>query len=99
MSQLTQSIDEVEQLRQQYIDEAKEGLAADWDDASKAGSLGCHELLDRTSLLMNNLDEYVLAHPACLRNKEWFALAHQAVDALNQLYQKVGAEHIEDRDE
>ena len=62
--------------------------------ARTPGSFGCHELLDRTSLLTDSLERFVLSHPACVHNKEWFALAYQAVSHLNDLYQKVGAEHV-----
>jgi hypothetical protein len=93
MNPITHEVDEIEATRQEYIDEFK----ADGEpcDEYVPGSYGCHELLDRTAMLMNTLDQYVLGHPACVNNKEWFALAYQAVDALNDLYQKVGADHLE----
>jgi len=94
MNQLLQSADELEKLRQEYMADAKDGTAAEWDDASKPGSFGCHELLDRTALMMGNVDEYIVLHPACLNNREWFALALQARDALNELYRQVGEKHL-----
>jgi hypothetical protein len=96
MSQLTQTTDEVEQLRQHYIHECENDTVTDgdWKELSKPGSFGCHELLDRTSIAMSGLERDILSHPACLQNKEWFELAHTAVEALNNLYQKVGAAHL-----
>jgi hypothetical protein len=86
-------LDELEVTRQEYIDEFK--ADEELSDGFAPGSYGCHELLDRTALLMNTLDQYILGHPACFHNKEWFTLAYTAVDALNKLYQQVGADHLE----
>jgi hypothetical protein len=93
MKPITAEIDEIEATRQEYIDELK----ADGEpcDEFVPGSYGCHELLDRTAMLMNTVDRYIVGHPACVNNKEWFALAYKAVDALNDLYQRVGADHLE----
>ena len=92
MSSVAVPIDEIELARQGYLDELK----ADGESGERftPGSFGCHELLDRTSLLTDSLERFVLSHPACVHNKEWFALAYQAVSHLNDLYQKVGAEHV-----
>lgn len=84
-----------EQERQQLIDEFNAD-SPDWAEQAKPGSFGCHELLDRTALVADTLEQYILTHPACVQNKEWFALAHQAVVALRELYQQVGADHLDD---
>jgi hypothetical protein len=68
----------------------------DWSDPFKPGSFGCHELLDRTNLLADTLEQFVLSHPACLLNRDWYALADQAVSALRGLYQRVGVEPADD---
>jgi len=93
MNAITAAVDEVEAARQEYLEEFK----ADGEPAEQAvpGTYGCHELLDRTAMLMTNVERYILEHPACVNNKEWFAMAYQAVDLLNELYQKIGAEHLE----
>ena len=87
-----------ERERQQYI----EGLIAEhgpqWSDPYKPGSFGCHELMDRTSMAGDIVEQYVLSHPACAQNQEWFALADQAVTALRELYQRIGEVHLEDQD-
>jgi hypothetical protein len=44
------------------------------------------------------VEQYVLSHPACAQNQEWFALADQAVTALRELYQRIGAVHLDDQD-
>ena len=73
--------------------EAEQG--PNWKDDYKPGSFGCHELLDRTNLVADNLEEFVLSHPACVQNAEWYALAEKAVTALRELYQRIGAEHLD----
>jgi hypothetical protein len=93
MKPLADEDSEIEATRQEYIDEFK--ADAESCDEFGPGSYSCHELLDRTAMLMNTVDQYLLSHPACVNNKEWFALAYKAVDALNSLYQKVGADHLE----
>jgi hypothetical protein len=86
----------VERERQQRIDEMAAENGPRWPDAFKPGSFGCHELLDRTMMAANIVDEYVLSHPACVQDPEWFALARQAADALAELYQRIGAAHLDE---
>jgi hypothetical protein len=77
--------------------EAEELAAADgpgWADGYRPGTFGCHELLDRTSLLAEQLERQLLTHPACVANAEWYRLAGQAAAALHELYQRVGAAHL-----
>ena len=85
-----------EQERQQLIDAFSADHGPDWAQQAKPGSFGCHELLDRTALVADMLEQYILTHPACVQNKDWYALAEQAVLALRELYQQVGAEHLDD---
>lgn len=86
---------DLEQERQQRIDDLMD-QGPHWIEQYKPGSFGCHELLDRTSLVADLVEQQVLSHPTCLQNREWFALAEQAVTALRELYQQVGAAHLED---
>jgi hypothetical protein len=85
-----------EQERQQLIDTFSADHGPDWAQQAKPGSFGCHELLDRTALVADMLEQYILTHPACVQNKDWFALAEQAVVSLRELYQQIGAEHLDD---
>jgi hypothetical protein len=39
-------------------------------------------------------EPFIVSHPACVQNPEWYALARQAAEALHILYQKVGAAHL-----
>lgn len=68
-----------------------------WAEHYKPGSFGCHELLDRTSLVADIVERYVLSHPACVQNRDWFALADQAVGALREMYQRIGEAHLDAR--
>jgi len=54
-------------------------------------------LLDRTALAADIVERFIRSHPACIRNQEWFALAEQAAAALQELYQRIGASHLEDK--
>jgi hypothetical protein len=82
--------------RQRRIAEMTGAHGPGWSDGFQPGSFGCHELLDRTNLLADTLEQYVLSHPACLGNREWYALADRALTALRELYQRVGAEMGDD---
>jgi hypothetical protein len=88
---------DTEQERQQLIDELTAEHGSHWTEQYQPGSFGCHELLDRTALVADTVERYVLTHPACVQNQEWFALAEQAVVALRELYQRIGAVHLDDQ--
>jgi hypothetical protein len=86
---------DTEQERQRAVQQMIAEEGPNWFDAFKPGSFGCHELLDRTSLAADIVERYVLSHPACAQNPNWYALAEQAVACLRELYQRVGAEHAD----
>ncbi|HUY31993.1 MAG TPA: hypothetical protein VMV69_04370 [Pirellulales bacterium] len=85
---------EVEQDRQRQARELSAESGAEWMEGYRPGSAGCHELLDRAALVADMLQQYILAHPACVARPEWYRLAEQATAALLDLYQQVGAEHL-----
>src|SRR5438270_451490 len=88
------SAHEVEQDRLKLVQELIADSGAKWDVEFQPGSAGCHEVLDRTSLVADMLERFVVGHPACLARPEWYALAEKAAAALHELYQQVGAEHL-----
>ena len=88
---------DTEQARQQLIDECNADHGPHWAEPYTPGSFGCHELLDRTALVVDIVERYVLTHPACIQHREWFALAEQAVVALGELYQRIGEAHLDDK--
>jgi hypothetical protein len=83
---------ELEQDRQQRIEQMDAEQGTGWREQFRPGTFGSHELLDRTALLAANVEEFLLSHPACIQNKAWFTLAGQAVAVLQELYQQVGRE-------
>ena len=97
MSKPVAHASDTEQERQHLADELLADHGPHWAEQYKPGSFGCHELLDRTSLVADLVEQQVLSHPACVQNPDWFALAEQAVTALRELYQQVGAVHLDDK--
>lgn len=85
---------EVERDRLRQASELAADLGERWADENRPGSAGCHELLDRTALLSDMLERYLLNHPACVANSGWYMLAEQAATALRELYQQIGGEHL-----
>jgi hypothetical protein len=92
------TLPDAEQDRQRLLAEFQAENDANWQEQYQSGSFGCHELLDRTTLVADMLEQHVLSHPACFSNAEWYALAEQAVAALRELYQRIGAEHLSVQD-
>jgi hypothetical protein len=86
-----------ERERQKRIEELVAAHGPQWAGPYKPGSFGCHELLDRTSMAGDIVEQYVLSHPACAQNQAWFALADQAVTALRELYQRIGEAYLDDQ--
>ncbi len=96
MSAPTKDALDLERDRQQRLRDLAENGTEPTLDEFRPGTFGCHELLDRTDCLVRLIDGWILSHPACLQRPEWFALADQALDLLAELYQQVGAEHLEE---
>jgi len=95
MSKATLKVSETERERKELLDEIAADLEGDGGEQYEPGSFGCHELLDRTALAADLVERYVLTQPACVQNAEWYELADQAVSALRELYQRVGAAHLD----
>ncbi len=60
------------------------------------GTFGCHEAMHMASVAMEMVDRHLCEHPAIKGNEAWFHLAGRAFDALFELYQAIGAEHMKD---
>jgi len=95
MGTARKKMSDLEQERQDLLDEMLVEHGPAWADQFRPGSLGCHELLDRSLLTAEFVEQTVLNHPACIQNPEWFELASRAVMALHELYQAIGAEHLQ----
>lgn len=90
---------ESERDRLRQVDELAADLGEKWAEEYRPGSAGCHELLDRTALLSDMLERYLMEHPACVANPDWYVLAEQAAAVLRELYQQIGGEHLDDPSE
>ena len=97
MGKHVSAVPDTEHARQQLLDELAADHGPHWMEQYEPGSFGCHELLDRTALAAETVERYVRTHPACVQNREWFALAEQAVTTLQELYQRIGAAHLDDK--
>ena len=95
MDTSTANTHDAEQARRERATELSAEQGENWVDQCRPGSFACHELLDRTSLVADTLEQYVLSHPACVARAEWYALADQATTALRELYQRIGAAHLD----
>jgi len=60
---------------------------------SKQDPFGLHEVLHMSLFLAESVETQLLAHPEVRADPEWRALAERACDALQALYQAVGATH------
>jgi hypothetical protein len=63
-------------------------------DGFLAGGMGCHEALHAASMLVDDVGNHLISHPAIVRNPEWFKLAWEAHEKLYRLYQSIGAKHL-----
>jgi hypothetical protein len=88
---------ETERERLQRINELIAEHGPLWLEEYEPGSFGCHELLDRASLMASLAETQLLSHPACIQDPEWFALADRAVAILGELYQRIGEKHLSGR--
>jgi hypothetical protein len=83
--------DEIEEQRQQRLAEiAESGLGI---DGFVPGSLGFHEALHTASIQMETFEQYVLEHPAVVRDPELYAEAHLVFTRLFDFYQALGTKH------
>ena len=60
----------------------------------RPGTFGCHEALHMASVARDFVEEHVCNHPTIGLNPEWEALANKACEALFDLYQAIGREHL-----
>jgi hypothetical protein len=94
MSTASETPHDTEAERIRLVNEMAADSGPSWADGFRPGSPGCHELMDRASMLAEMLERHLLTHPACVTDPEWYALADRAATSLRELYQRVGAEHL-----
>jgi hypothetical protein len=77
--------------RKQKLDEAREDLVSGTvEERFGPGSLGYHELLDRSYMLMDNWESFITSHPTTLLDPERYRKAQEIADAMTSFYQLVG---------
>jgi hypothetical protein len=89
--------EEFEQARLQRLANAIEDrnyTVSEIDEKFAPGTHGCHEAMHLASVINDLVDERLCNHPAILRNAEWYRLAATAQEALWNLYQAIGDEHL-----
>lgn len=62
------------------------------------GSFGSHEAADRTMLIMENVEHYLLKHPTIIMNEQAYHQAFAACQLLADVYQKVACADIPDEE-
>lgn len=77
----------------------KAGAARTAPPPMAPGSYGCHEALHLAHVFAVVIDQHLRGHLAIERNPDWAKLADAAQDALAELYQAIGREHLEARGE
>jgi hypothetical protein len=85
---------EIERERLERVEDLVAEDGPEWHSHAVPGTFACHELLDRTMIAFNLVEEMILSHPACVGNRDWYALAYRAFKALESLYEKVGEQHL-----
>jgi hypothetical protein len=85
---------EAEQERQRSLAE-RDAEEPGWRARYAPGTFGCHEALHMTSVFADTIGFRLLDHGAIIQNPEWYALADRAFQALGDLYQAIGAVHLE----
>ena len=90
--------DDVEQERQRSLAE-RDADEPGWRERYVPGTFGCHEAMHVASIFADDVGERLLDQGAVIQNPEWYALANRAFQALADLYQAIGAAHLDiDRD-
>jgi hypothetical protein len=62
---------------------------------AQTDEFGIHEAMHMASFFMGAIYEQLVEHEAVAARPEWLALAQKAHQALFDLYQAIGAEHLD----
>lgn len=85
---------EIENFNEIYMKLNREDLTESFKRRSQPGTYNCHEALDNTADLMNSVAR-LMEKDSIVANLEWFTLAHKAHTLLFNLYQEIGAVHLD----
>lgn len=93
MSYIFSTPDEVEELRIATL-QSHDAFPLLVEAETVAKSMGMHEALDRTYIIADQIDKWLLDHPVILADPELFARAHTAYENLMALYVAIGNIHF-----
>lgn len=84
--------EEIELERQDYLKKAIETWETEEEVRRRFGdkTIGVHEAMDRTWILYENIESYLLKHPTILMDKEAFEKTYKAYELLLDVYQMCG---------
>jgi hypothetical protein len=84
--------EEIESERQDYFQKAIETWGTEEELVRRFGekSFGAHEAFDRTWILYENIECYLLKHPTIIMDKEAFDKVYKAFDLLLEVYNRCG---------
>jgi len=68
-------------------------LKIDWKEFAP-GTYGAHEALQVASVFSAMVSDHLVSHKAIVIDPEFYRLAYRACEALNELYQAIGAKHL-----
>lgn len=75
------------------IDKDEDKREREYSKHFKFGSFGSHELVDRTEMLMNFWNEYIIEHPRVMMTPQFDKLAQQVSGLMYDLYNMASIAH------
>ena len=92
---------EIEQERQQILAAAAENFDGEAEVHRRfdPGTFGSHEAADRTFMMIENIESYIMNHPTVAMNEECFKKVHTAHQLLYEVYNKIACADFPDEKE
>jgi hypothetical protein len=86
--------DEIDNFNSEYLKANKPEILEQYIKYCQPGTYNCHEALDNTADLMNSVAR-LMEKDSIVANEAWFTMAHKAHTLLFNLYQEIGAVHLD----
>ena len=78
-------LEAVSSLPETYFEDTLEDLKKNFNT-----EIGRHEALDRSFMIGDNVEDFLVDHPYIILRPECYRLAFKAQELLQELYQKIG---------
>lgn len=78
-------LEAVNSLPEMYFQDTLEDLKKSFNT-----EIGRHKALDRSFMIGDNIEDFLIDHPYVILRPECYRLAFQAKELLQELYQKIG---------